>query len=105
VGGKGPAIMLIKGQSQYRQAYIYAIQQGNWLSAVDSIIGMASILPIEAKYPIPQPPHVLFEGARAITPSDSAILKKWCVEEKARVEQAISQYVYRFYKTWSGVNL
>lgn len=97
-GSKGPAVMLIRGNAQYRNAYIIALARRDWFGAIDAICGMASILPKEANYKLPEPPQVLFTSQHIDIPKEIEI-KKWVLTERVRVEQAISQYVYKFYKS------
>lgn len=96
-GSKGPAVMLIRGQAQYRNSYLIAMANGNLLAAVDAVVGMASILPTEANYPIPEPPRVIFEK-EVIEWTEKRKIQTWLITEKAKVEKAISSYVYGFYK-------
>lgn len=97
-GGKGPAVMIIRGQAQYRNAYIIALSNKNWFAAVDAVLGMASLLPIEAKYAIPEPPKELLD-AQVLEYNKMREVQKWLMVEKTKVERAISTYVYTFYRS------
>lgn len=96
-GSKGPAVMLIRGQAQYRNAYLIAIANKNWIAAVAAVLGMASLLPREANYNIPEPPKELME-AQVLEYHKMREVQKWLYVEEVRVENAISTYVYQFYK-------
>lgn len=102
-GGKGPAVMLIRGQAQYRNAYIIAVANKNWFGAVDAVIGMASLLPKEAQFKIPEPPKELF-AQEVLDRQPKLKVQEWLLFEKTKVENAVSQYVYQFYKK-GGSNL
>lgn len=100
-GGKGPAVMLIRGQAQYRNAYIIALANKNWFAAVDAVLGMASILPKEVNYTIPEPPRELLE-AQVLEYQKMRKVQEWLMVEKTKVERATSSYVYKFYKNGSA---
>ena len=99
-GGKGPVVMLIRGQMMWRQAYINALGFNNYYGAVTAIIGWGNILPKEAKF-IPaskDDPEI-----RALFLNDSLDgqqekkIRAWCVREVERVEKATSEYVFKIY--------
>jgi hypothetical protein len=96
-GSKGPAIMLIKGQSQYRQAYLFALGNKDLFAAVNAVIGMASILPKEAKFVPPKPPNEIYKPV--IEQPDRVKIQEWLTQNVPEIEKAVSQYVYKFYKT------
>jgi hypothetical protein len=99
-GSKGPAIMLIKGQSQYRQAYLFALGNKDLFGAVNAVIGMASILPKEAKFTIPEVPPEVHKPI--LEQPDKVKIQKWVLENAPKVEMAVSQYVHKFYKYGSS---
>lgn len=103
--GKGPEVFLVNLSTQNRQAYNIAIQKRDYFAAADAIISMASGLPKQANYKVPDPPEVLFTPQHIDQPKEIEV-KKWCLKEHARVEQAYREYVYDFRKNWDGgVNL
>ena len=95
-GSKGPAVYLIRGNAQYRNAYLIAEANGNWFAAVDAVLGMAAPLPREANFHMPEPPECLFKMVKQ--DSDKIVIQKWLMLESKKVENAISQYVHKFYK-------
>lgn len=103
MGGKGPAVMLIRGQAQYRNAYIIALANKNWIAAVDAVLGMASIMPKETNQEIPEPPKQVFK--QTLEQADIVKIQEWLLVEKVKVERAVSQYVYKFYKTGASNSL
>ena len=99
-GSKGPAVYLIRGNAQYRNAYLIAEANGNWIAAVDAVLGMAALLPREANFQVPEPPSCLFK--QVLQHEDRVVVQKWLMIESKKVENAISQYVHRFYMQGSS---
>lgn len=96
MGSKGPAVYLITGNTQYRQAYIYSVGNRYWFGALDALSGMANLLPKETRFTMSDPPKEIYK--QQLEHGDVVKIQNWLIAEKARVERAITDYVYKFYK-------
>lgn len=96
MGSAGAFALIQSSITQHRNSFSYALGNNNFFGCIVSIRAMGSVLPQEAKYKVPDPPELVFKQVRA--QPDEIELRRWIDIQINRVEKAISDYTYYFYK-------
>ena len=97
--GQGPQNMIVAAIMQHRNAVIFCSENGMLKLACTFIRGMGAVLPKEAKYALKNVPP------RNKGVDDMAYkreLEDWIDGELIRVEDAISDYVFKYFERGSN---
>ena len=102
-GGKGPAQLTAMAIAQYRQALIYAYNNGDYVTAAMYVKTMHSALPKATNLDMEEPPRQYDQEGNPTTQDNVknfAFLKvkPWVDKHLPLIEHALSIYIDNFYK-------